>query len=395
MESTGQASKYRRCKIQTAERNRICSRLSKQHISGMFSPLYNGSERSYPHEEDGRKYRLTTILKSNRGVNKRSTMVFSLGDYTPPDGQRWQAGEDEIKRLHKKSYIEFRNGTPFKRYYEDEEPPEHSPFYCFMETYWSSTSEAGKNELNHLIGEHHDFDTVKPCRLLKTLVSTTTELRKNDIVLDFFSGSATTAQAVMQQNSKDKGNRKFIMVQLPVKTNEKSKAYQADFRIITDIGKKRIRRAGAKIVEENKDKAGIENLDIGFRVYKKDSTNMKDVYYHPTDLTQDALLAMESNIKEDRTPDDLLTQIILDLGLTLDLPIEKTKMLGNTVFIVQNNALVACFDDNINFKIIDQIADLHPQKAVFKDASFANDNDRINVENRLKRLSPETTLTVI
>lgn len=136
-------------------------------------------------------------------------------------------------------------------------------------------------------------------------------------------------------------------------------------------------------------------LDIGFRVYKTDTTNMKDVYYHPSHLTQEQLDAFQSNIKEDRTPEDLLTQVILDLGLELNLPIETKKILGNIVFIVQTNALVACFDDNINFKIVDEIADLKPLKVVFKDASFKDDKDRINVEERFKRLSPETRITVL
>ena len=138
-----------------------------------------------------------------------------------------------------------------------------------------------------------------------------------------------------------------------------------------------------------------KNLDIGFRVYKTDTTNMKDVFYHPTVLQQTTLDSLTSNIKEDRTPEDLLTQVLLDLGLELSLPIEQKKIRGNTVFIVQTNALVACFDDNIDFKIIDEIADLQPMKVVFKDASFKDDKDRINVEERFKRFSPETQITVL
>lgn len=198
---------------------------------------------------------------------------------------------------------------------------------------------------------------------------------KNDIILDFFAGSATTAHAVIQMNAWDRGNRKFILAQLPEKADENSEAYKAGYKTISDIGKERIRRAGKKIKEEylekyqkeldkinkeleqeslegNEDlesqKAELEakiehvkNLDTGFRVYKTDSSNMKDVYYHPTELAQDQLSALESNIKEDRSSEDLLTQVILDLGLELSLPIEKQKILGNTVFIVQQNALVA------------------------------------------------------
>ena len=162
------------------------------------------------------------------------------------------------------------------------------------------------------------------------------------------------------------------MVQLPEQTDESSEAYKAGYKTIADIGKERIRRAGKKILQELKEKSqqtklGEETtdpnkLDIGFRVYKTDTTNMKDVFYHPTVLQQTTLDSLTSNIKEDRTPEDLLTQVLLDLGLELSLPIEQKKIRGNTVFIVQTNALVACFDDNIDFKIIDEIADLQPMK---------------------------------
>ena len=237
----------------------------------------------------------------------------------------------------------------------------------------------------------------------------------NDIILDFFSGSATTAHAVMQLNAEDGGNRKFIMVQLPEPCDENSEAFKAGYKTIAEIGKERIRRAGKRLNldskglqdspdlfnssnqdnQGNQENHGSDNLDIGFRVYKVDSTNMKDVFYHPSELKQDQLSFLESNIKEDRTPEDLLTQVILDLGLELTLPIETKKILGNTVFIVQTNALVACFDKDIDFKIVDTISDLKPLKVVFKDASFQDDKDRINVEERFKRLSPETKVTVI
>jgi adenine-specific DNA-methyltransferase len=247
------------------------------------------------------------------------------------------------------------------------------------------------------------IDNPKPIELIKDFTKWFVD--ENDTVLDFFAGSATTAHAVMQLNAEDNGNRKFIMVQLHEKTDEKSEAYKANYKTIAEIGKERIRLAGNKIKKELEEKnkqlklgeASIGNikLDIGFRVYKTDSTNMKDVYYHPEKLQQEQLSFLESNIKEDRTPDDLLTQVILDLGLELNLPIEKNMILGNNIFIVQTNALVACFDNNINFKIVDEIAEFKPFKVVFKDASFADDKDRMNVEERFKRLSPDTVITVI
>jgi len=253
------------------------------------------------------------------------------------------------------------------------------------------------------------FSAPKNVGYLKLLISLFES--ESFIVLDFFAGSSTTADAVMQLNAEDSGDRKFIIVQFPENLDEnlikagseaEKKTIQSAISIcdmlekphlLTEIGKERIRRAGKKIVEEGKE--GIDKLDIGFRVYKTDSTNMKDVFYHPSELTQDKLLITESNIKEDRTPEDLLTQVILDLGLELTLPIETEKILGNTLFIVQTNALVACFDNDIDFKIVDTISDLKPLKVVFKDASFKDDKDRINVEERFKRLSPETKVTVI
>ena len=247
------------------------------------------------------------------------------------------------------------------------------------------------------------FDNPKPVMMIFDFL--TWFIDQDDIILDFFSGSATTAHAVMQLNAEDGGNRKFIMVQLPEPCDESSEAFKAGYKTIPEIGKERIRRAGKKIVDElnakkpqlklGEEPVDASKLDMGFRVYKTDSTNMKDVFYHPSELKQDQLDLLESNIKEDRTPEDLLTQVILDLGLELTLPIETKKILDNTVFIVQTNAMVACFDNDIDFKIVDTISDLKPLKVVFKDASFQDDKDRINVEERFKRLSPETKVTVI
>ena len=247
------------------------------------------------------------------------------------------------------------------------------------------------------------FSFSKPSTLLVYLLQLAST--KDGIIMDFFSGSATTAHATMQLNAEDGGNRKFIMVQLPEPCDENSEAFKAGYKNIAEIGKERIRRAGKKIVEELKKKnqqlelgeepVDLNKLDIGFRVYKTDTSNLKDVFYHPSELDQGMLSSLESNIKEDRTPEDLLTQVLLDLGLELTLPIETKQMFSNTVYIVQTNALIACFDENVDFRIVDQIADLKPLRVVFKDASFINDKDRINVEERFKRFSPETKATVI
>ncbi|MFA5466793.1 MAG: site-specific DNA-methyltransferase [Candidatus Izemoplasmatales bacterium] len=265
-------------------------------------------------------------------------------------------------------------------------------------------SQEGAKEVVSLFEGKGHFDGPKPVRLLSRLL-TLANTQPNDTIVDFFSGSSTTAHAVMQLNAEDGGNRKFIMVQLPEPCDENSEAFKAGYKNIAEIGKERIRRAGKKIVEELKKKnqqlelgeepVDLNKLDIGFRVYKTDTSNLKDVFYHPSELDQGMLYSLESNIKEDRTPEDLLTQVLLDLGLELTLPIETKQMFSNTVYIVQTNALIACFDENVDFRIVDQIADLKPLRVVFKDASFINDKDRINVEERFKRLSPETKATVI
>jgi len=212
---------------------------------------------------------------------------------------------------------------------------------------------------------------------------------KKEIVLDFFSGSATTAEAVIKLNSEDNGNRKFILVQLPEKCDEKSDAFQKGYQTICDLGEDRIRIAHDKYCNINK-----EN-DNGFRTYRLNSSNMKDVYYVPTDLKQSQLNMFESNIKGDRTAEDLLTQVILDLGLTLDLSIEEKKILNNNVYFVENNSLVACFDDTIDINIVDEICKCNPLKIVFKENSFKTDSDKINIFEKIKKISNDTEISVI
>ena len=226
------------------------------------------------------------------------------------------------------------------------------------------------------------FDFPKSLYLMYDILKLCT--KNNDIVLDLFSGSATTAHAIMQLNAHDGGNRQFVLVQIPEVVNETTSAYKNGYKTICDIGEERIRRAGKKIKEETN-----ADIDYGFRVYKVDSTNMKDVYYTANDLEQGNLAEFESNIKEDRTTDDLLTQVILDLGLSLDLKIEE-KMIGkNKVYYVAGNSLVACFDDSIDIDIVDEICKCEPYKVVFKDSAFKTDNDKINLEERFKKLLPQ------
>lgn len=218
---------------------------------------------------------------------------------------------------------------------------------------------------------------------------------KDGIIMDFFSGSATTAHAVMELNAEDGGNRKFIMVQVPQVCDEKSEAYKAGYKNICEIGKERIRRAGEKIKADNADKEGIEKLDTGFRVLKVDDTNMKDVYYTPDEYSQKNLFDMESNIKEDRTELDLLYGCLIDWGIPLDCPYESREIDGCSVHIYSEGDLVACFDEEISEEAIKGIAKMEPLRVVFRDSSFKTSADKINVEEIFKLLSPETSIRVL
>lgn len=214
--------------------------------------------------------------------------------------------------------------------------------------------------------------------------------KKDMIILDFFSGSATTAHAVMQLNAEDGGNRKFIMVQLPEKTDEKSEAYKAGYKTICEIGEERIRRAGRKIKEET----GAD-MDYGFRVFRVDSSNMKDVYYRPAEYTQEQLSLYADNIKPDRTPEDLLFQVMLDLGVLLSSKIEEEEIAGKKVFSVENGYLIACFDNNVTEETVTEIARRHPFYAVFRDSGLANDSVAVNFEQIFETYSPKTRRKVL
>ncbi|MDU7115628.1 MAG: hypothetical protein E6315_08515 [Peptoniphilus harei] len=199
----------------------------------------------------------------------------------------------------------------------------------------------------------------------------------------------------MELNAEDGGNRKFIMVQLPEETDEKSEAYKAGYKNICEIGKERIRRAGKKILEDNKDKDGIENLDIGFRVLKTATSNMKDVYYKPEELNQNFLDTLTDNIKEDRKGEDLLFQVMLDLGIPLSSKIETQDIDGKEIFIVDDGYLIASVDRDIYDSIVTKIAKREPAFAVFRDSSMKSDSALNNFDQIFERLSPETTRRVI
>jgi adenine-specific DNA-methyltransferase len=235
------------------------------------------------------------------------------------------------------------------------------------------------------------FDFPKPVGFLKKAIS----IGANDdsIIMDFFSGSATIAQAIMQLNAEDGGGRKFVIIQLPEIPDEKSEAYKAGYKNICEIGKERIRRVGVKIKEE----AGFvsSKLDVGFRVLKCDSSNMKDVYYNPAEYEPSLFTRLEDNIKEDRTPEDLLFQVMLDLGVLLSSKIEETTIAGKRVFNVEENYLIACFDDNVTEEAITEIAKQKPYYFVMRDSSMANDSVATNFEQIFAAYSPDTVRKVL
>lgn len=305
----------------------------------------------------------------------------------------WMGDKETYMRFLKEGRMYFPkngDGMPRKKYYQSEREEEGQ-----CATNWWTHEQFGHNQaandcMTELFGVKNIFSNPKPVELLRAMIKIA-NVKKDSIVLDFFSGSATTAHAVMQLNAEDGGHRKFIMVQLPESCDEKSEAYKAGYKNICEIGKERIRRASKKIAEEHPD----AQFDGGFRVLKLDDTNMKDVYYAPADYRQNVLDLLESNIKEDRTDLDLLFGCLLEWGLPLSMPYKSENIEGCTVHNYNNGDLIACFDDHIPESVITAIAKMKPLRAVFRDSSFADSPAKINVTEIFKRLAPDTSVKVL
>lgn len=356
---------------------------------------YQNFERVYKFSDEIGAYNLEGIEKTNLGTYERKTMLFAIKDpktgkeFFPSQDMRWTIGEETANSLIKENKLYFDySSNKVKRIKRDIDYEESQNVYYNLLTEEGSLASA-KDECLELLGNREIFDTPKPSKLLCKILKIAS--KKDSIILDFFSGSATTAHAVMQLNAEDGGKRKFIMVQLPEVCDEKSEAYKAGYKNICEIGKERIRRAGKKIVEET----GKTDLDIGFRVLKLDESNMKDVYYMPDELSQSDLIDSISNIKEGRSGYDLLYQCMLDWGLELSLPHRMERINNNEVHIVNDGDLIACFDDKIPEETVKQIADLKPLRVVFRDSSFATPAARINVDEIFKLKSPQTTIKVL
>ena len=333
-----------------------------------------------------------TPLHAKSGTNNSEYTFINGISWKPPIGTFRRFNDESMKRMDEHSELWY--GIDGKQ------TPSRKSFLCDVKdgvtpvTLWPydevGHNHEANNELKNL-GMGGVFNNPKPIRLLKRALILATN--PDDVILDFFAGSATTAHAVIQLNAEDGGNRKFIMAQLPEPCDLKSGAFNAGYKTIAEISKERIRRAGKKLKEEN----GLTalNLDVGFRVLKIDSSNMADVYYTPDTVEQGKLKIFTDNIKPDRKPEDLLFQVLLDWGVDLSLPIRKETIQSKSVFFVDENALVACFDSDVNEELVKELAGFKPLRVVFRDNGFVSDAVKINVEQIFKQMSPGTDVKSI
>ena len=313
---------------------------------------------------------------------------------TPAHGSCWRVSKSRFDELVADNRVYFGsdgNNVPRLKRFLNELQDGMTPttIWKFQDV---GHNQEGRQELKKLFDDRGYFDGPKPVRLLNRVIQIA-NTNEDSIILDFFSGSATTAHAVMQLNAEDGGKRKFIMVQLPEETDEKSEAYKAGYKTICEIGKERIRRAGKKIKEDSP--LTTQDLDIGFRVLKCDTSNMKEVYYNPAEYEASLFSRLEDNIKEDRTPEDLLFQVMLDLGVLLSGKIEETTIAGKKVFNVEGNYLIACFDSDVTEETIKAIAKQKPYYFVMRDSSMASDSVATNFDQIFATYSPDTVRKVL
>lgn len=321
--------------------------------------------------------------------------------YIPPEGRCWAMAQNTFEQLYKDNRLWFgsdgKNRPRLKKFLSESEGQRP---WTWWDNKFASYNQASNKELMKLFDGKLVFDNPKPTKLLKRMISLTTQANNKDIILDFFSGSCSTADAVMQLNQEDGGNRRYLCIQIPQDLQETGNDFKANnvainegYKNICEIGKERIRRAGKKIKEENP--LNTQNLDTGFRVFKLDDTNMTDVYYSANEYSQDLLPMLESNVKADRTDLDLLFGCLLEWGLPLSLPYTSETIEGCTVHTYNDGDLIACFDENIPDSVVKAIAKRQPLRAVFRDSSFADSPSKINVGEVFKLLAPDTRVKVI
>lgn len=337
---------------------------------------------------------LSANVKGGRFVQSLNYPIINpnTGEaHYPPNNGNWRFSKEKVDGLLRNNEIFFGKdgkGRPkLKRFLSDiKDGITYTSLWDFV-----PLNTVGSAEMTEIFGNLSVFENPKPTGLIKEILALGSD--KNTTILDFFSGSATTAHAVMQMNAEDGGHRKFIMVQLPEKTDEKSEAKKAGFDTICDIGEERIRRAGEKIKEESP--LTTKELDTGFRVFRVDDSNMKDVYYSADEVSQDALDGMISNIKEDRSALDLLFGCLVDWGIPLSKKCTSETVDGHTIYDYGEGDLLACFDTDISESVIEAMARKKPLRAVFRDGCFSGSQDKINVFEIFKMLSPDTTIRVL
>ena len=331
------------------------------------------------------RYRIKTM-----DVEYLSDVEYVNGYSTNPVDviARFSVSQNNIDKYIEEDLLFITANYGLRRDVSEEEKSNRKSITDLLLAEYGDNQESDKEFLE--LFENKYFDYTKPIALLYNLVKS--NYTNNQFILDFFSGSATTAHAVMQLNAEDGGNRKFIMVQLPEQTDSKSEAYKAGYQNICEIGKERIRRAGKKIKAENPNATA---LDTGFRVLKLADSNMLDVYYSPAEVVQKDLFAQADNIKSDRTPEDLLFQVMLELGVLLDSKIEVQQVAGKQIYNVADGFLIACFDKGVTDEVITAIAKQHPQYAVLRDSSYADDSTATNFEQLFKTYSPSTSIKTL
>lgn len=371
----------------------------------------NGTTKDYKGysnpDNDLRGLWTTGDLTVGMNADMRPNQFYDLIDpntgkiYKPNYNRVWAYIPESMEKLIAENRVVFPEDTskrPMRKRFANELKIPVNPFSTWMNAVGLNME--GTRSINSLFDNKSLFNYAKPVSLVSSLIVQTTGA--NDIVMDFFSGSATTAHAVMQLNVEDGGKRKFIMVQLPETTDENSEAYKAGYQNICEIGKERIRRAGQKIVSEIEQaqsqlKLGEDRKipDVGFRVLKVDSTNLQDVYYNPSQYKQEQLGLFADNLKPDRFPEDLLFQVMLDLGVLLSSKIEETTIGGKKVFNVADGYLLACFDTDVTSEVVTAIAQQHPYYAVFRDSGIASDSVATNFEQIFATYSPTTVRKVL
>ena len=365
--------------------------------------IYNKIEEAGPRK--GEKYAEVVLYMPNLDYRPNQRFYIDCPDGSriiTPIGKSFRWSENRFKDELSKGNVVIKRTKNSQLIKED---GSKADYIVYQKRYYNDTLNKGSARPNNLIENYQNnlsskeleelgvyFDYPKPSELIKYLCSILNS-PNNTIIMDFFSGSATTAHAVMQLNAEDGGHRKFIMVQLPEVCNENSEAFKAGYKNICEIGKERIRRAGEKIKANNP--LTTQDLDIGFRVFKVDSSNMNDVYYSAGEYTQDMLAGLEDNIKPDRTDLDLLFGCLLDWGLPISLPYTSEQIENCTVHTYNDGDLIACFDENVLETVIKEIAKRKPLRAVFRDASFSSSPEKINVTEIFKMLAPDTDIKVL